>query len=57
LDDLIKNIGDNIVAKLEQIEEGSEFALLLNSSEREIREEGILLQQEIKGIKALLKAL
>ena len=57
LDDLIKDLSSSIIAKLNQIEEETDFELLFKSPIREVKEEAILLKQEIKNIKTLLQEL
>ncbi len=57
LEDLIKHISGNLVAALNQIERETDFELLLNLPETEIREEAALLQQEIKSLRILLEGL
>ncbi|MDD2585638.1 MAG: hypothetical protein PHT79_01150 [Syntrophomonadaceae bacterium] len=57
LEDLIKHLVSDFVVKLNDIETKTNFDYLFNMSDPEIREEALVLFQEIEGLKKILQEL
>lgn len=55
MDGIIKSLAANIVNRLDEIENHTDFALLLSASDSGIRDDAKLLQKEIGRLKACLK--
>lgn len=57
VEDLIKAIAQRLVLSLEDLERGTDFDTLVNISEPEIRQEALLLQEEITKLKSCLQSI
>lgn len=54
LDDLIRQLADNLLIKLDELEKETNFDYLLNVSEPDLKDEALLLHQEIRNLKNIL---
>ena len=54
MDYTIRNLVGGMVARLDELQSGTEFANLLNCSEADLREEALRLHEEINDLKARL---
>ena len=57
MDYTIRNLVGGMVARLDELQSGTEFVHLLNCSEADLREEALRLHEEINDLKARLASI
>jgi hypothetical protein len=55
VEDLIREIAHRVILRLDEMEAATDFDMLTNLNEPELREEAVLLQEEITKLRACLQ--